>query len=228
VHVPGRPEVPVREAARLGGLGEHMLARGVILMEGVVEPGQHAGAVLEGGVRGDVLHSLAVDPDLAAVVETRQELLAGVRERPGLRPRARRGVWRLLRGLRFSGTSHVTPPGRLEAVESTVRPAKCAKRDRRDGAAPPSPWASRAGAGRSRSGRPAGLPHGRRGAPGGEPRAAPPDPRPAPHGRRSSGRSPRSGQWPKARSGGTPKSWRPSRRGAPRVWRAPRPPTRRY
>src|SRR6185436_10092170 len=124
VHVPGRPEVPVREAARLGGLGEHMLARGVILMEGVVEPGQHAGAVLEGGVRGDVLDSLAVDPDLAAVVETRQELLAGVRERPGLPPRARRGVWRLLRGLRLGRTSHVTPPGRWGAVESTVRPGE--------------------------------------------------------------------------------------------------------
>jgi hypothetical protein len=70
----------VGEAAPLRGLGEHVLAALVVVVQRIVEPRQHPGAVLERRVRGDVLDALAVDPDLAAVVEALEKLLAGVRE----------------------------------------------------------------------------------------------------------------------------------------------------
>src|SRR5262249_42351472 len=65
----------------LGGRGENVPAGPVILVQRVVQAREHARAVLERGMRGDVLHSLAVDPHLAPVVEARQEFLARVGKR---------------------------------------------------------------------------------------------------------------------------------------------------
>jgi hypothetical protein len=99
----------VREAAPLGGLGQDVLAALVVLVQGVVEAREHPGAVLECRMRGDVLHALAVDPHLAAVVEALEELFAGVRERPALR----RGVRRLVapfRRLGLGGSGHGYTP----------------------------------------------------------------------------------------------------------------------
>jgi hypothetical protein len=53
----------------------------VVRVQGVVEAGEHPGAVLERRMRGDTLHTLAVDPDFPAVVEALEEFLAGVRKR---------------------------------------------------------------------------------------------------------------------------------------------------
>src|SRR5262245_42748373 len=58
-----------------------MRAALMIVVERIVETREHPRAVLERGMRGDVLHALPVDPDLAAVVEALEELLARVRER---------------------------------------------------------------------------------------------------------------------------------------------------
>ena len=51
------------------------------VVQRVVEPRQHPGRVAKGRVRRDVLDPLAVDPDLAAVAQALEELLAGVRPR---------------------------------------------------------------------------------------------------------------------------------------------------
>ena len=55
-----------------------MLAAGVVLMQRVVEPCNHARAVLKRGMFGDLLDALAIDPDLAAVVETVEKFAAGI------------------------------------------------------------------------------------------------------------------------------------------------------
>src|SRR5437899_12026975 len=70
----------MRVAARAGiGRARQLCLRGRIV-ERVVEPRQHAGGIAKGWMRRDVVDALAVDPDLAAVAETLEELLA--RERP--------------------------------------------------------------------------------------------------------------------------------------------------
>ena len=76
-----RAEVPMRVAARTGiGRAGQLGMRGWIV-ERVIEPCQHPGRIAKGRMRRDVLDALAVDPDLAAVTEAFQELLAGQRPR---------------------------------------------------------------------------------------------------------------------------------------------------
>jgi len=52
----------------------------MVAMQSVVEPGQHARGIAEGGMLGDVRYPLAVDPHLTPVVEAVEKLLAGVRQ----------------------------------------------------------------------------------------------------------------------------------------------------
>ena len=120
LHRRRRPEVAMREPAPLGGLGEHVLAARVVVVQRVVQAGEHPGAVLERRVRGDVLHPLAVDPHLPPVVEALEELLAGVRERRRLlRGGSRRGGAGPLRGLRPGRGRHVhTSPMRRAIIIS--------------------------------------------------------------------------------------------------------------
>ena len=47
-------------------------------MQRVVEPRHHPRGIAEGGMLGDVLDALAVDPHLSAVVEAVEKFLAGV------------------------------------------------------------------------------------------------------------------------------------------------------
>ena len=47
-----RAEIPVREAAPFGRPGQHVLAGPMVVVQGVVEAGEHAGGVPEGRVRG--------------------------------------------------------------------------------------------------------------------------------------------------------------------------------
>src|SRR6184192_2214568 len=76
-----RAEVPMRVAARTGiGRAGQLGMRGWIVKR-VIEPCQHPGRIAKGRMRRDVLDALAVDPDLAAVTEAFQELLAGQRPR---------------------------------------------------------------------------------------------------------------------------------------------------
>ena len=82
-----RLEVALREATPLGGTGQDILAAVVILVQRVVEARHHPRGVLEGRMLGDLADPLAVDPDLAAVVETVQELLARIGQGGGLRRR---------------------------------------------------------------------------------------------------------------------------------------------
>src|SRR5580700_7255124 len=60
-------------------LGRHQLA-GVRIVQRVVQPGDGARRVSERGMLGDVLNPFAVDPDLAAVAQALEVLLAGQRE----------------------------------------------------------------------------------------------------------------------------------------------------
>src|SRR5207249_10675034 len=100
-----RAEVSVREAAPLRRLGEHVLAALVVVVQRIVKPRKHPGAVLKRRMGRDVLDALAVDPDLAAVVEALEKLLAGVRERRLLHSglRCRLGPFR---GFRLGGLRH--------------------------------------------------------------------------------------------------------------------------
>ncbi len=67
-------EKVMRVAAAAGvGLGaENRLA---LVVQRVIQARQHAGGIAEGRVRGDVLHPLAVDPNLAPVAQALHELL---------------------------------------------------------------------------------------------------------------------------------------------------------
>ena len=58
-----------------------VLVLGVV--EGVIEAGDHAGGIAKGRVDGDVLHPVAIDVDLAPVLELLEKLGAGHRRRAG-------------------------------------------------------------------------------------------------------------------------------------------------
>ena len=77
----GDAEIAMREAARagIGRAGEDFLS--FRLVQRVVEPGQRAHRIAEAGMRGDVAHPLAVDVDLAAVLEAVDVFGAGERAR---------------------------------------------------------------------------------------------------------------------------------------------------
>ena len=77
------PEIFVGIAARagVGRRGEHVLALGIV--QRVVEPGDRAGGIAEGRMRGDVGHPLAVDVDLAPVAQAFEIFGAGERPRLG-------------------------------------------------------------------------------------------------------------------------------------------------
>ena len=79
LHVLRRLEerVGVTLVAGVGRQQELVLALGVV--QRVVEARDHPGGVAEGRVRGDVLDALAVDVDLAAVLQRFQVFLAGLR-----------------------------------------------------------------------------------------------------------------------------------------------------
>src|SRR5262249_1855775 len=65
-----RLEVSVGEAAPFSRHRDDVLAAGVVLMQRVVEARDHPRAVLKRPMLGGLLYPLAVDPDLATVVET--------------------------------------------------------------------------------------------------------------------------------------------------------------
>ena len=72
-------EIPMREAAPFGRACQHVAALGVVRVQRVVKPREHPCDVAERGMAGDVRDALAIDPDLAAIVETVEEFLAAVR-----------------------------------------------------------------------------------------------------------------------------------------------------
>src|SRR5262249_24973120 len=74
-------EVTMREAAPFGGAAQYIFACRVIRVQRVVEPRDHTRGVAERRMVGDLADALAVDPDLAAIVKTVEEFLAGVRQR---------------------------------------------------------------------------------------------------------------------------------------------------
>src|SRR5262245_30684580 len=71
------------KAAPFGWAGKNPFALGVVAVQRVVEPGDHPRGVAEGRVLGDVFDPLAVDPDLAVVVQALYKFLAGVRQHRG-------------------------------------------------------------------------------------------------------------------------------------------------
>src|SRR6202035_470493 len=74
----GRGEIAMGEAAPFGRAGQNALFLLSVLMQRIVEPGDHPRGVAEAGMRGDVLDALAIDPDFAAVIEAVEVFLAGV------------------------------------------------------------------------------------------------------------------------------------------------------
>ena len=72
--------VGVAAAAGVGGSCEHVLAGGIV--QRVVQPRDHAHRVPERRMRRHVLDALAVNPDLAAVAQALEILVAGERPLP--------------------------------------------------------------------------------------------------------------------------------------------------
>src|SRR5215469_12529116 len=68
------------EPAPFGRAGEDILPPGMVLVQRVVETGDHSRGVAEGRMRGDVLDPLTINPHLAPVIEAVEELLAGIRQ----------------------------------------------------------------------------------------------------------------------------------------------------
>src|SRR5580704_5506655 len=69
----------MRETTPFGGAREHVSPGGVILMQRVIQPSQHASRVAERRMFRDALDAFAVDPHLAPIIEAVEEFLAGVR-----------------------------------------------------------------------------------------------------------------------------------------------------
>jgi hypothetical protein len=69
----------VREATPLGRCGEDVLAALVVCVQGVVEARDHTCAVLKRRMLGHLVDALAVNPELAVVVEAIEIFAAGVR-----------------------------------------------------------------------------------------------------------------------------------------------------
>ena len=68
------------EPAPFSRTGENPFLLLLVLMQRIIKTGDHPRGVAEGGVLGDVLDALAVNPDFAAVIEAVEEFLAGVRQ----------------------------------------------------------------------------------------------------------------------------------------------------
>src|SRR5271165_2329213 len=68
----------MRETTPFGRTGQQVFLLGVVAMQRVVEPGHHPRGVAESGMLGDVFDALAIDPDLPAVIEAVEKLLAGI------------------------------------------------------------------------------------------------------------------------------------------------------
>ena len=62
-------EVAVREAAPLGGTGQHVRPLAVVCMQRVVQAADHSGGIAERRMLGDLTDALAVDPDFPTIVE---------------------------------------------------------------------------------------------------------------------------------------------------------------
>src|SRR5579883_3416482 len=50
----------------------------MVAVQRVVKASDHAGGVAKSGMDGDIAHALAIDPHLAAIIETVEKFLAGV------------------------------------------------------------------------------------------------------------------------------------------------------
>ena len=105
-----RDEIRVGETAPFGRTGQQVFLFRMVAMQRVVEPRHHPRGITEGGMLGDVLDALAVDPHLSAVVEAVEKFLAGIgkqcRHRYRLPGEAEDAGTRLLRYARNDNLCH--------------------------------------------------------------------------------------------------------------------------